>query len=88
MFLSALVKLKAMFLSGLHEKPPKASAGNLCIFNFIKRLVKIYLCSEQAKNQKQKSTAQRCSGMHGSEFGSQKLIDVTPGLMWICTNPF
>lgn len=50
MFLSALIKLKAVFLSGLHEQLPKASAVNPGIFNFIKCLEEMRLCGEQAKS--------------------------------------
>lgn len=50
MFLSALIKLKAVFLSGLHEQLPKASAVNPGIFHFIKCLEEMHLCGEQAKS--------------------------------------
>lgn len=50
MFLSALIKLKAVFLSGLHEQLPKASAVNPGIFNFIKCLEEMCLCGELDKS--------------------------------------
>lgn len=86
MFLSAIIKLKAVFLWGLCEQLTKGQCSEFG--HFMRYLVRMCLRNRQARSWKQKNTILSCGGMDRSGLGSPKLICFVakgrPWLVWVC----